>query len=139
MNTSTVIFLVNDTVRAVDAMYETDPNKKRTTFKTLDQTIKVGDLAVVPTDTRHKFTVVKVVDVDVNIDLESPITVDWIVAKIDLTDHELVSSQEADMIKVIKSAETRRKREELAKALMADNKDAILALPIAGLKPAPTE
>ncbi len=74
MNYSTAIFLINPKVRAIAAVYEPDTDNRkapRTIFKTFDSTIEVGDYILVPTDTRHKMTVNKVVEVDVEPDLES--------------------------------------------------------------------
>lgn len=133
MNYSTAVFLINNNVRAVKVTYEPDaPNNpaKRTVFKTFDQTIKEGDFVIVPTDTRHKLTVSKVVEVDVDVNFDASTTIEWLVGKVDLKAHEEVLAQEAEAIKQIKSAEIRKKREELAEALIKDV-GAVKTLPIA--------
>lgn len=74
MNYSTAIFLINPKVRAIAAIYEPDTDSRkapRTVFKTFDQSIGVNDYILVPTETRHKMTVNKVVEVDVEPDLET--------------------------------------------------------------------
>lgn len=133
MNYSLSVFLINDNVRAIACTYEQDaPGRPagRTIFKSLDSTLKAGDFVVIPTDTRHKLTVVKIVETDVDVDYDSHDQMTWIVGKVDLTDHELVLRQEAEAITAIKSAEKRKKQDELRKALIIDQQ-AIKALAIA--------
>jgi hypothetical protein len=130
MNYTTAIFLINKDVRAVLVNYEPNAPDKLCMFKTLDKTIKKDDYVVVPTKTRHNMTVSKVVEVDVDVDFDNPTAVDWVVAKVDRSQYEVILSQEGDATKVIKSAEATKKRNELAAALLADSKDALKALPI---------
>lgn len=135
MNYSTAIFLISDKVRAVAVTYEPDAphspgSAARTIFKTMDAGIMVDDYVVVPTDTRHLMTVCKVADVNVEVDLESNVEMKWIVGTVDRVDFEAIKSQEGDAIATIKSAEKRRKREELRKALIADAGDALKKLPV---------
>jgi len=122
MNYSTAIFLINPNARAVYATYEAEDNAKRELFKTLDPNIQVGDLVVVETNTRHNMTVCKVIEVDVDFDIESSTLVRWIVSKVNQDDHKELQSLEAKAIQAIKSAELRKKREELAKSLVNDIK-----------------
>lgn len=120
MNYSTAVFLVNDNIRAILGTYEAEENAKRTMFKTLDPTIKVGDYIVVPTDTRHKMTVLKVTDVGVEVDFDSNTQVPWVISTLDRASYENTLAQESTMIDAIKSAELRKKRDELRKALVID-------------------
>ena len=131
MNYTTAVFLINKNVRAVVATYEAEDTAKRTVFKTLDQTLKIGDFAIVPTDTRHKMTVVKIVETDVDVDFDSTTPVAWIMGKIDRTEYDLTLAQEQEAIQVIKSAELRQKRDNLRKAMFADHVETLKALPIA--------
>lgn len=131
MNYSTAVFLINKNIRAVHATYEADDNAKREVFKTLDQTIAVGDFVIVPTDTRHKMTVCKIVDTDVDVDFDSSTPIKWLVGKVDQAAYAQVLAQEAEAITAIKSAEIRQKREDLAAKLLKDNAG-LKALPIAG-------
>lgn len=132
MNHSTAVFLINDQVRAISCMYE-DPeickNALRYVFKSLDPNIKVGDFVIVPTDTRWKMTVVRVMEVDVEPDLESNIQFQWIIGIVSCADYDLIKMKEESAIEMIKRAEKRQKREELRKALALDA-EAIAALPI---------
>ena len=133
MNYSTAVFLINAEVRAILGTYEVDDeNKKapRTLFKTLDKTVRVGDFVIVPTETRHKMTVCKVVETDVDVDFDSVACINWLIGKIDRALYELTLSQEADAIAVIKSAEKTKKRNELRDAMLADSSEALRALPI---------
>ena len=130
MNYSTAVFLINDKVRAIAVTYEAGEAAPRTIFKTFDQSIKKDDYVLVPTDTRHKMTVCKVVDEAVEPDLEAPSKMDWIIGVVDRSDYERVLGQEQAAIDAMKSAEKNRKREELRKSLLADSEGAIKALPI---------
>lgn len=129
MNYSTAVFLINKNLRAILATYEVGEGAARTMFKTLDPTIKVGDYVIVPTETRHKMTVCKVTDVDVNVDFDAPTPVAWVIGKVDRDGHETILKQEQHAIEAIKSAEYRKRRENLHAALVADA-DALKALPI---------
>ena len=129
MNYTTAIFLINPNVRAVLASYEADPGAKREIFKTFDATISVGDLAVVPTNTRHKMTVVKIVETDV--DFETDQAVEWVVSKVDRATYDQILADEAKALGIVKAAEIRNKREELAKKLLATNTATVSATYIA--------
>ncbi len=133
MNYSRAIFLISDDVRAVNVTYEAGDDAPRTMFKTFDPDISPNDFVVVPTNTRHKMTVCKVVEVDVEPDLESGSHLDWIIGVVDRVNFEDITRQENEAIDKIKAAEKRRKREELRKALLADAEDEIKALPIASI------
>lgn len=133
MNYSTAVFLINKHVRAILATYEVEDNAKRTLFKTLDDSIKVGDFVIVPTDTRHKMTVVKVTDVDVDVDFDSATPVNWVIGKVDRAAHEQTLAQEGAAIQAIKGAELRKKREDLRDSMLKNHLDAIKALPIAAM------
>lgn len=130
MNNTTVVFLINDKVRAIHATYEADEHAVKTLFKTLDKDISVGDYIIVPTATRHKMTVCKVVAVDIEVDYDSSTLVDWVIGKVDRSAHEQTVAQEAVAIQTIRAAEVNKKRDDLRKALIANNEATIKALPI---------
>lgn len=129
MNASKIIFLINDQVRAVKGRYE--PGGTVEEFKTLDQAIKVGDLAVVTSGTRHEMTVVEITEVDFDLDLESARDLRWIVQRIDTEAFGQIKEQEAEAISAVHSAERRRKRDELRKSLFADHQEQLKTLKIA--------
>ena len=132
MNYSTAVFLINNAARAVKAIYEADDKSSpRTLFKTFDKSIKVGDLIIVPTSTRHKMTVSKIVEVDVDFDLETTENVQWVIGKVDSAEFQKTLDQEAVAIEAIKSAELRKKREALRASLFADHAAKLAELDIA--------
>lgn len=131
MNYSTAVFLINKNVRAVLATYESEGTARKTTFKTLDETITVDDYIVVPTETRHQMTVCKVVETDVDVNFDDPTPVHWIISKIDRAQYDQTLKEEATAVQAIKSAELRKKRDDLRQALFADHVDTLKALPIA--------
>mgnify|MGYP000126731731 CR=1 FL=1 len=136
MNDSLAVFLLNDNARSVMATYEDDKYADATMFKTFDQDIDVDDYVIVPTDTRHKMTVCKITEVDVDIDFDSRIDCKWIIGTIELSDHELVLKQEQQAISAIRSAEKSKKRRELKEAMFADQEEVIKALPISSVSDA---
>ncbi|HEY8066576.1 MAG TPA: hypothetical protein VIF40_17905 [Methylosinus sp.] len=143
MNYTTAVFLINKNVRAIRAIYEADEGGKkapRETFKTLDQDIVVGDFVIVESGTRHNMTLVKVVEVDVDVDFDSVLPMKWVVDVVDATGHAGVLAKEEQAIQAIKSAELRKKRDDLRAALILDQ-EALTALPLAAIGNAepPTE
>lgn len=136
MNLSTAVLLINEGCRAVLGTYEADTPTvpaNRIMFKTFDASIAKDDLVIVPTSTRHCMTVVKIVEVDVDVDFESETKVEWIIDKVDVTKHKLLLDQESAMLQKIQSAQAKKKRDELRATLLADSLDAIKSLPIATL------
>ncbi len=134
MNYSTAVMLINENIRAVKTIYGKDtdsPNQSQYTFKTLDASIEVGDLVVVPTDTRHGFTVVEVSDVDVDVDFEASIPLKWIVSRVPVEDHEIILAEEEEWIDALKVSEKRRKKAELKESMMETYGDSLENLPIA--------
>ena len=130
MNYSRAIFLISDDVRAVNVTYQDDEDAPRTMYKTLNQDIKVNDYVVIPTDTRHKMTVCKVVEVDVEPDLEASSDLKWVIGVVDRANFDAIWAQEQEAIDKIKAAEKRRKRAELRETLLEDAEESIKALPI---------
>lgn len=130
MNRTTTVFIVNKNVRAFMGIYE--PGAKAEMFKTFDQTVKKDDLVVVTTDTRHNFTVVKVTDANVAVDIEDAnVKVKWAVSKLDLTEHNTILAQEHEAVERVKQAEFNKKRRDLMDNLVGlDDVAAIKALPI---------
>lgn len=133
MNYTTAIFLINSSVRAVKCRYEPpEDNKtaKHYLFKTLDKSIKVDDLVVVPSGTRYGFTVVKVVETDVDVDFDDSVNYKWVVSRVDFDPYNTTIGQEEQAIVVIKSAEKTKQRNALRDALLVDSSEALKALPI---------
>ena len=136
MNYSKAIFLINDDVIAVRCSYapaagttvpvplDKEPKFNRpeewTTFKTFNKDLKVGDYVVVPSGTRWGVTVCRVAEVDIDLDLETGEDVGWIIGRVSLEDYKRLQAQEEQAIAAIKSAQKRKKREELKEAMLAD-------------------
>jgi hypothetical protein len=129
MKQSLIVFLINDTVRAIKGRYEDGGNE--TVFKTLDHGINVDDFVVVQSSTRHGLTVVKVTGVDIDVDLESNVEIAWAVQKVDTEAFGVTLAQEQKAISAVQAAEKARKRDELRKSLFANHEATIAALEIA--------
>ena len=143
MNYSTAILLINPACRAIKAIYEPDPTDenrpraKRTLFKTFDRSIKAGDIAMVPSTTRHMVTTVKVTDVDVEWDVHSCEEVKWVIGVIDQAEYISLKSQEEAAINQIKESEKTFERNELKKKMFAHmSEEQIASLQIAAPKAA---
>jgi len=145
-NYSTAVMLVNSNIRAVACSYEPDEKlsngstrkSDRVTFKTLDQTLKVGDLVVVPTHTRHMFTVMKVEELDVDVDFEGGPIVEWIIDTVRPESVAKVKEEEASCISKLKAAEKKDQREQLRKKLLGFTNEAeISGLAISQMKDIP--
>ena len=128
MNFNTVIFLVNPKMRAVKAVWEpVDEHGKNKdnkyvvpqTLKTLDASIKVGDLVLGETQMRHKMSVFKVVAVDVEVDLENSGYIGWVASKVD-SDLDRLKSSEGEIISAIRARDKEKKRAELAETMLKD-------------------
>ncbi len=131
MHKSMIAFLVNDHVTAIEGQYE--DGGKIETFKTLDPSIKVDDLVVVESGTRHHMTVVKVKAVDVEPDLDSNTEVKWVVQRIDKEGFKDVLAMEAEAIEVAQKAQRRDKKAALKEAMFKGAGDELNALKITHL------
>lgn len=129
MDNSRIVFLINDQVRAVKAKYEDTGAAEM--FKTFDATVKVGDLVVVQSTTRHMMTVVKITEVDVDVNFDSATLIPWVVQKIDAPAFDAILAQETQAISAVQAAELRRKKEELRRTMFKDHEASIAALALA--------
>lgn len=114
MNYSTAVMLINANIRAVRGQYEeSGPGE---IFKTLDQTLAKGDIVVVESGTRWKYTTVKITEVDnVGVDFDSDKQMKWVVQKVDIPSHLAVKAMEDSAIEVLKAGELRKRREDIRK------------------------
>lgn len=136
MKQSLIVFLINDSVRAIKGRYE--EGGVDTTFKTLDQDIRVDDYVVVQSSTRHGLTVVKVTAVDIDVDLEANAEMLWAVQKIDMASFGVTLEQEQKAIAAVNAAEKARKKEELRRSLFANHEATIATLELANHTEEPT-
>jgi hypothetical protein len=115
MNESLSIFLVDDEVRAIKCVF--DSNLKEYTYKTTDKTIQVNDLVLVKVGDDYK--VVKTIEVDVQdqLNFESTRTYNWVVQKINTSDYELQLERERQLSKDINKLIFNNKREQMKNAL----------------------
>lgn len=133
MNLSVAVFLFNKAVRGVLASYQPPAEgavPKTEFFKTLDPDLAVGDFAIVPTQTRHGMTVVRIEEVDVDPPYDADEHADWIIDRVDRGDYEITLAQESKAIKQIKTGAVERRREQLAQDMLAGVKDKVGTLPI---------
>lgn len=117
MNPTLSSFLVEDKCRALRVEYDPDWKSNNNynickLYKTLDPNVKVDDLVVVPTGTRHGFTVVKVVEVDFTVNYTGNEEYRWIVGPVDKPAYDaLLEADKVVMTKVGKIQENKMKRE----------------------------
>jgi hypothetical protein len=134
-NYSNAIFLLHDKARMMLGIFEADasesnPTAKREPFKTLDPTIKEGDLVVVETFSRHNASVVKIVKADVPPNFSTTEQTRWIIQKVDSTMFAQLKEMEQQAIDAVKAAELKKERAELKKTMFADYSEELNALPI---------
>lgn len=126
MQNSMIVFLINDNVRAIKAEYELRGTAE--IFKTMDPDVKVDDLVVVQSGTRHEMTVVKVTETDVDLDFDNGPAVKWVVQKIDGNAFSKLKAMEQDAITTVQAAEKRRKKAELRERMFKDHEEQMKAL-----------
>lgn len=117
LNLTAAVSLIDKGVRAVEVTYENRDGAEGYTYKTLDASLKVDDFVVIPTNSRHKMTVAKVVSVEATLDLESSTDYKWIIDKVDVAAYENTIAQEKIIVDKVKEARDLQKREELRTAL----------------------
>ena len=149
MHDSRKVFLLDPEPRCILATYEPDPDPTfssskpiRTEFKTFDETIEVDDYIVVPTNTRHNMTVMKVVEGDVDADFESDGKIDWVVAKTSDAVYQDLLAQEKKILDVVKAAKEKRlKAQQKADFLdgIAEEDLVMLTAPVVLVDPEDTE
>ncbi len=117
MNLKTAIFIVNPSTRCIKVSYQ-DGNFQFA--KTINPHIKVDDLVVIPTSTRHGFTVVKVVEVDVLFNLAGTGDMAWVHQIVDKDGYENLVEQEKKILETVQKADMRRERAQMAETLIKD-------------------
>lgn len=129
MHNSKIVFLINDSARAVGARYE--PHGPVEVFKTLDPSIEVGDMIVVESGTRWDMTTAKVCEVDVDVNLDSDTPVKWVVQKIDSEAFDQIKEKEKAAVDAVQVAERSRKKKELRDSMFKHHEDTLKGLAIA--------
>lgn len=127
MNYSIAVLLLNQNIQLVACSYEPSPSKDlppvMTLFKTFNKDLKPGDLAIVKTNTRHNFTVVKVERVGVQLDPHTGQTIDWLVEAFDIAGYEKLIDLENAAVEKMKAKEADKKAAELRKTMGLDDPD----------------
>lgn len=134
-NKTLAIFLISSECRAMLGIFEADEpasNKlaKRELFKTFDKNIKPGDLVMTETNTRHKVSVIKIVEADVEVNFHAQEACRWIIAKVDMAEHDRILSQENEFLTKLRAAELRKERDDMKKALFAEYSAELENLPL---------
>lgn len=119
MHKSRKIFLTDKEPRCVLAAYENYDDAPTKEFKTYDQSLQPGDYVIVPTDSRHNMTVIKVIEVGVEADLESTAPMDWIIGTVNTAEHETIKAREDEFLSIINAEAKRRKKEEMKETFLA--------------------
>ena len=127
-NPSTVLFLVNDDLRAVRVSYE-EGRGQETIKKTFLTDLKVGDYVLVETETRYGATVCKVAALNVEVDFASPTKVGWVFSKIDLEQLDRLKEEETRALSIINEARKREAKAALRQTILAQCGEELKALP----------
>lgn len=114
--------LFDESVRPVRVEY--DPDNKynnqgamKRLFKTIDAGLKKDDLVVVPTTTRHGFTIAKVIEIDFIVDFSSSEEWDWVGQRFDKATYDNVVLTENGIRQKVAKAEENKMRSEMLATL----------------------
>jgi len=115
MNLSASVMLVNKSIRPVRVEYDPDTkanNNPYIRFMTLDPDIAKDDLVIVPTHTRHGFTMAKVVEIDFPVDFSTSEQWGWIGGKFDKATYDaILETDKAIKARIAKAQENKMRRE----------------------------
>lgn len=138
-NPNTVIFLVNAKCRALALAYEWCDQHgkdakgqpvKTDIFKTFDQDLKKGDLVLGETMSRHQLCVYRVVETDVEVNMDHGAYIPWIAGRCDNSALKDLKAREEELLAAIRQKDKERKRLELAETMAKDYGDALANLAI---------
>jgi len=123
MNPTASVMLVEDSIRP--CMVEYDPenyknNSDSKFFKCLDPNVKVDDLVIVTTSTRHGMTVAKVKKIgiaDVPVNFESNDLWGWVVGPVPSEQHKRILETERAIVGRVQEANTNKLKTELKAAM----------------------
>lgn len=131
MNSSATVMLFEENgVRPTKVEYDPAGNQNRGAdfthfFKCVDPTVKKDDLVIVTTNTRHGFTVAKVVDIgfaDVPVDFDNTaVQWGWVAAKFDQPGFADILASEKKLVGMVSEANANKMRADL-QASMGLNK-----------------
>ena len=115
MNKDTAVFIFSNEVRAIKGAYDVGSTPEL--FKTFNKDIKVGDIVVVESSTRHGYTVVEVTEVDVEIDY-SHSHPKWALDIVSVAEVESLREQESAMFKEVQDTERAKERDAIRQRYM---------------------
>ncbi|PIR06658.1 MAG: hypothetical protein COV55_02790 [Candidatus Komeilibacteria bacterium CG11_big_fil_rev_8_21_14_0_20_36_20] len=122
LNKSLAIFLANEKVRAISVAFNS--MGKFYTYKTIDETIKVGDTVLVEGKNGLTLVEVKTVDIQDTLDFENVnIEYAWIVQKVDKEAYETLKEKEQTLLKEINNLVLKGKKQQMLEILKANNVD----------------
>lgn len=128
MNKSTVLFLVNDSLKAVEVAYDESGQNKKTIKKTFRDDLKVGDYVLAETNTRWNAAVCKITRINVQIDFESAEPVGWVFATVDMNQLDSLRKLEEEALLIIEEADRRKRKAEMRKTVMENCGNELAAL-----------
>lgn len=123
MNPSAAVMLVEDSIRPCMVEYDPDNYKNNSDnryFKCLDASIKVDDLVIVTTNTRHGMTVARVKKIgvaDVPVNFEGQDFWGWIVGPVPSDQHKRILDTEKAIVGRVQEATTNKLKTELKAAM----------------------
>lgn len=121
--TAAVMLFEENGVRPCRVEYDPDitrnnsPNKL---FKCVDKTVKKDDLVIVQTNTRHGFTIAKVVAIgyaDVPVDFDNAEPWGWVSAKFDSDGFQRIIDTEKNLVGRVAEANANKMRDDLKAAM----------------------
>lgn len=127
MNPSASVMLVEDSIRPCMVEYDPDNYKNNSDhkfFKCLDPSIKVDDLVIVSTNTRHGMTVAKVKKIgvaDVPVNFEGTDVWGWIIGPVPSEQYKKVLETERAIVGRVQEANTNKLKAELKAAMGLGN------------------
>lgn len=119
MNPTAAVMLVEDSIRPCMVEYDPDNYKNNSDnkfFKCLDPSIKIDDLVIVTTGTRHGMTVAKVKKIGVQevvVNYEGVDVWGWVVGPVPSEQHKRILATEASIVGRVQEATTNELKAKL--------------------------
>ncbi len=123
MNPTASVMLVEDSIRPCMVEYDPDNYKNNSDhrfFKCLDKDMKVGDMVIVTTNTRHGMTVAKITKIgvqDVPVNFEGTDLWGWVVGPVPTEQHKRILETEKAIVGRVQEANTNKLKTELKAAM----------------------
>lgn len=117
MRNGNIILALDPTIKVVRLMYAESGSNPIYAKTELD--LEVDDIVVVSTGTRVNYTCCKVIDADVDFDVESHDELVWVVGFVDIPAHNARLARESRIVKAVTTANRQRQRDKLREQLTA--------------------